>query len=112
MLTIDQITKVAVDALDDIKGENITVIDTQKYSSLFSKMIVCTGTSNRHVKSLANNVSLSFKENNINIVGIEGEAGGEWVLVDCGDVVVHVMLPQVRAYYDLESLWNGQRPQS
>ncbi|MDD3266270.1 MAG: ribosome silencing factor [Burkholderiales bacterium] len=111
MLTIDQITKVAVNALEDIKGDNIKVIDTVGLSPLFSKMIVCTGSSNRQVKSLANNVREEFKANNINIVGVEGEAGGEWVLVDSGDVVVHVMLPQVRTYYDLESLWNGIRPE-
>lgn len=110
MITLDQITKIAVDALEDVKGDNIVVIDTHKLSSLFSKMIVCTGSSNRQVKSLAQNVALEFKNNNIDIIGVEGEDGGEWVLVDCGDVVVHVMLPQVRNYYDLESLWNGQRP--
>lgn len=110
-MTVDQITKIAVGALEDIKGDNIKVIDTVGLSSLFSKMIVCTGSSNRQVKSLANNVREEFKANNVEIVGIEGEAGGEWVLVDSGDVVVHVMLPQVRAYYDLESLWNGVRPE-
>ncbi len=110
MLTVEQITQVAVNALEDVKGDNIVVIDTHKLSSLFSKMIVCTGSSNRQVKSLAQNVALEFKNNNIDIIGIEGEDGGEWVLVDCGDVVIHVMLPQVRNYYDLESLWNGQRP--
>lgn len=110
MLTVEQITQVAVNALEDVKGDNIVVIDTHKLSSLFSKMIICTGSSNRQVKSLAQNVALEFKNNNIDIIGIEGEDGGEWVLVDCGDVVIHVMLPQVRNYYDLESLWNGQRP--
>ncbi len=110
MLSIEEISQIAVNALEDIKGENIVVIDTQNLSPLFSKMIVCTGNSNRQVKSLANNVAEEFKKHQIEIVGIEGEAGGEWVLVDSGDVVVHVMLPQVRAYYDLESLWNGQRP--
>lgn len=111
MLNAEQIAKIAVEALDDIKGEDIRVIDTQNLSPLFSRLIVCTGKSNRQVKSLAQNVVHEFKENQIDIVGVEGEAGGEWVLVDCGDVVVHVMLPQVRAYYDLESLWNGQRPE-
>ena len=56
-------------------------------------------------------MSLKNSKNNVQIVGVEGEAGGEWVLVDSGDVVVHIMLPQVRSYYDLESLWNGQRPE-
>ncbi|MBX9598880.1 MAG: ribosome silencing factor [Burkholderiales bacterium] len=111
MLTPEGISKIAVNALEDIKGDNITVIDTQELSPLFSKMIVCTGSSNRQVKSLANNVVEEFKKNGVGIVGVEGEAGGEWVLVDSGDVVVHIMLPQVRSYYDLESLWNGQRPE-
>lgn len=111
MLEIEEIAKVAVNALEDIKGENIVVIDTEELSPLFSRMIVCTGSSNRQVKSLANNVAEEFKKHQIDIVGIEGEQGGEWVLVDSGDLVVHIMLPQVRAYYDLESLWNGQRPE-
>ncbi len=111
MLTPEGISKIAVNALEDIKGDNIVVIDTQELSPLFSKMIVCTGSSNRQVKSLANNVVEEFKKNGVGIVGVEGEAGGEWVLVDSGDVVVHIMLPQVRSYYDLESLWNGQRPE-
>ncbi len=111
MLEIEEIAKVAVNALEDIKGENIVVIDSEELSPLFSRMIVCTGNSNRQVKSLANNVAEEFKKHQIDIVGIEGEQGGEWVLVDSGDLVVHIMLPQVRAYYDLESLWNGQRPE-
>lgn len=111
MTDIEQICQIAINALEDIKGENIVTIDTQDLSPLFSKMIVCTGNSNRQVKSLANNVVEEFKEHAITIVGVEGESGGEWVLVDCGDIVVHIMLPQVRAYYDLESLWNGQRPE-
>jgi ribosome-associated protein len=111
MLTPEGISKIAVNALEDIKGDNIVVIDTQKLSPLFSTMIVCTGSSNRQVKSLTNNVVEEFKKNGVGIVGVEGEAGGEWVLVDSGDVVVHIMLPQVRSYYDLESLWNGQRPE-
>lgn len=111
MLDLEKISQITVNALEDIKGDNIVVIDTHELSSLFSKMVVCTGSSNRQVKSLANNVVEEYKKNGINIVGVEGETGGEWVLVDCGDIVVHIMLPQVRAYYDLESLWNGQRPQ-
>jgi ribosome-associated protein len=111
MINIEEIAKIAVNALEDVKGENIVVLDTEELSPLFSRMIVCTGNSNRQVKALANNVSEEFKKNQIEIVGVEGEQGGEWVLVDSGDLVVHIMLPQVRAYYDLESLWNGQRPE-
>jgi ribosome-associated protein len=111
MTDVELICQIAVNALEDIKGEAISVIDTENLSPLFSRMIVCTGNSNRQVKSLANNVVEEFKKHSIEIVGVEGESGGEWVLVDSGDIVVHVMLPQVRAYYDLESLWNGQRPE-
>ncbi|WP_222593293.1 ribosome silencing factor [Aquella oligotrophica] len=111
MISIEEIAKIAVNALEDVKGENIVVLDTEELSPLFSRMIVCTGNSNRQVKALANNVTEEFKKNQIEIVGVEGEQGGEWVLVDSGDLVVHIMLPQVRAYYDLESLWNGQRPE-
>ncbi len=111
MTEIEGIAKVAVNALEDIKGENIIVINTEELSPLFSRMIVCTGNSNRQVKALANNVAEEFKKHQIDIVGVEGEQGGEWVLVDSGDLVVHIMLPQVRAYYDLESLWNGERPE-
>lgn len=110
MLNHDEISQIAVHALEDIKGENIIVLDTHKLSPLFSRMIVCSGNSNRQVKALAHNVAEEFKRHAINIVGTEGETSGEWVLVDSGDVIVHIMLPQVRAYYDLESLWNGQRP--
>ncbi len=110
MLDLEQICTISVNALEDVKGDNIVVIDTHELSPLFSRMVVCTGSSNRQVKALANNVIEEYKKNGIDIVGVEGEAGGEWVLVDCGDVVVHIMLPQVRNYYDLESLWNGQRP--
>ena len=110
MLTIEEISKIAVDALEDVKGENIVVMDTQDLSPLFSKMIVCSGNSNRQVKALAGSVEEKFKQHAIEIIGVEGQGSGEWVLVDCGDIVVHIMLPQVRAYYDLESLWNGQRP--
>ena len=111
-MELQKIINLAVNALEDIKGVNITVLDTTQLSSLFRTIIVCSGTSNRQVKALANNVSKDLKANGIDIIGTEGEQGGEWVLVDCGDVVIHIMLPQVREYYDLESLWNGSRPSS
>lgn len=103
-----EILQIAINALDNIKGENIVVIDTHETSSLFSAIVICTGSSNRQVIALANSVESNFKDNNISIVGIEGNRGGEWVLVDSGEVVVHIMLPHVRQYYDLETLWNGQ----
>ncbi len=102
------ITKVAVNALENIKGENIVVIDTSHKSPIFSTIIVCSGNSNRQVSALAHSVSEEFKLNHIDIIGTEGERSGEWVLVDSGDVVVHIMLPHVRHYYDLETLWDDK----
>ena len=104
------IAALAVEALEDIKGKDIINLDTHKLTDLFQRMVVCTGDSNRQVKALANSVHVKLKENGVDIVGTEGEASGEWVLVDAGDVVVHVMLPAVRDYYDLEALWGGQKP--
>lgn len=106
-MKIPEITQIAVNALENIKGENIVVLDTSSQSSLFNIIIICSGNSTRQVSALAHSVSEDFKANNIEIIGIEGKRNGEWVLVDCGDIVIHIMLPQVRAYYDLETLWNG-----
>ena len=104
------IAALAVEALEDIKGKDIINLDTQKLTDLFQRMVVCTGDSNRQVKALANSVHVKLKENGVDIVGTEGEASGEWVLVDAGGVVVHVMLPAVRAYYDLHALGGGEKP--
>ena len=101
------VVRVALDALENIKGENIVVLNTEQLSSLFSVVIVCTGNSSRQVSALANSVLQSFKQQDIDIVGMEGNRSGEWVLVDGGDVIVHIMLPHVREYYSLETLWNG-----
>ena len=107
---IEEVAALAVEALEDIKGKDIINLDTRELTSLFQRMIVCTGDSNRQVKALANNVSVTLKEAGVELVGTEGHESGEWVLVDAGDVVVHVMLPAVRDYYDLEALWGGQKP--
>lgn len=106
-MDIPEITRIAINALENIKGENIVVLDTSTQSSLFNIVIICSGNSTTQVSALAHSVSKDFKANNIKIIGIEGKKGGEWVLVDSGDVVIHIMLPKVRAYYDLETLWNG-----
>ncbi len=104
---IDRITAIAVAALEDIKGKDITVIDVAHLSPLFERMIIASGDSNRQVKALADNVRDKLKEAGVDIVGTEGEAGAEWVLVDAGSLVVHVMHPTVRAYYNLEELWGA-----
>ncbi|BCL76714.1 ribosomal silencing factor RsfS [Jeongeupia sp. HS-3] len=101
---------VAVAALEDIKGKEILALDTTDLTDLFDCMVVCSGDSNRQVRALANNVREELKGKGYDIVGTEGEENGDWVLVDAGELVVHVMLPAVRDYYDLEQLWGGQKP--
>ena len=108
--TPDEIAALAAEALDDVKGKDIVNLDTRELTSLFSRLVVCTGDSNRQVKALANNVAVTLKGQGVDIVGMEGEQFGEWVLVDAGDVVIHIMLPAVRDYYDIEALWGGQKP--
>lgn len=100
-----QLEKVVVNALEDIKGRDIEVINTAKLTPLFERIVVVSGDSNRQVRSLARNVEDKVREAGGEIVSVEGEAGGEWVLVDLGDLVVHVMQPNVRTFYNLEELW-------
>ncbi|MCK9380699.1 MAG: ribosome silencing factor [Sulfuritalea sp.] len=104
-MDIRKLQKLAVTALEDVKAKDIEVLNTSKLSALFDRIIIATGDSNRHVKSLARNVHDKVKEAGGQVIGIEGEETGEWVLVDLGDIVVHVMQPAVRAYYNLEELW-------
>jgi ribosome-associated protein len=109
-MTLDEIKKIAVAALEDIKGKDIIVLDTHELSDLFDCMIVASGDSNRQVRAMANNVREELKSQGIEIISMEGEESGEWVLVDTGDLIVHIMQPAVRDYYNLEELWGGQRP--
>ncbi len=106
-MDIRKLQKIAVAALEDIKGKNIEVINTAKISSMFDRVIICTGDSNRQVKALARNVLEKVRDAGAEVISIEGEEGGEWVLVDLGDVVVHVMQASVRQYYNLEELWQA-----
>jgi ribosome-associated protein len=108
-LSTEQLVKIAVSALEDVKGKEITVLDVSHLTSMFDKMIVASGDSSRQVKSLADNVQKKLKEADAEIIGIEGEQVGEWVLVDAGGLVVHVMHPTVRAHYNLEELWGAAR---
>ncbi|TXH06386.1 MAG: ribosome silencing factor [Nevskiaceae bacterium] len=105
------LAQLAVAALEDVKGQDIKVIDVMKLTTITDTMIVCTGTSNRHVKSLADSVIQKAKENGQRPVGVEGLEQGEWVLVDLGGVVVHVMQVQARAFYQLEKLWDVAPPE-
>jgi ribosome-associated protein len=105
-MNADELKLLALDALEDLKAKDVVVIDVRDKSSITDIMIIATGTSNRQVKSLADNVSMKSKEAGVQPIGIEGADAGEWVLVDLGDVVVHVMLDPVRRFYQLERLWS------
>lgn len=100
--------RVVVEALEDIKGKDIQVYNTAKMPSMFERVVIASGDSNRQVKALADSVQEKIKENGAKVYGVEGEKAGEWVLVDLGDVVVHVMHPTIREFYNLEEVWGGK----
>ncbi len=102
----EDVIAMAVKALDDMKGIDLAVIDIIGKSSIADAMIVVTGTSGRHVRSLAESVRLTAKEFNHPPLGVEGAASSDWVLVDLGDVIVHVMTEEMRDFYSLEKLWS------
>jgi ribosome-associated protein len=106
-MRLNKLQQTAVTALEDIKARDIKVLDVRKLTSFYDSLIIASADSNRQVKALAHHVRDKLKEAGVDIVGVEGEATGEWVLVDCGDLVVHVMQPAVRAYYNLEELWEA-----
>ena len=93
-------------ALDDLKGQEITVLDVRHLTSVTDTMVVASGRSDRHVRALADTVVEQCAKAGVRPIGVEGQKSGEWVLVDLGDVVVHVMLPRVREFYNLEKLWD------
>src|ERR671938_1297011 len=101
--------RVVVAALEDIKGRDILVYNTARMPSMFERVVIASGDSTRQVKALADNVQEKVRENGARVYGVEGEANGEWVLVDLGDVVVHIMHPTVRDFYNLEEVWGGKR---
>lgn len=108
MLTVEEKTQAVVAALEDIKANDITVLETSQFSSLFERMVIASAQSTRQTKALADNVAKQLKLRGETVLGVEGEDPGEWILVDLGEVVVHIMQPAVRAYYNLEELWNMQ----
>ena len=105
-----QIEQLVIAALEDIKAKDIEVIDTSKLTPLFESIIIACGDSNRQVRSLARHVGDKLREANVEILSTEGEDSGEWILVDLGAVVVHIMQPTIRSYYNLEELWGGKGP--
>ncbi|MEM1110942.1 MAG: ribosome silencing factor [Pseudomonadota bacterium] len=102
----DTLKHLVESALDDLKAVNTVSLDVSALTDVMDYLVICSGTSNRHVKSLADNVCMEAKKAGQRPLGVEGEDAGEWVLVDFGDVVVHVMLPATRDFYDLERLWS------
>jgi len=104
-LEIDELSNLVVEALDDVKAIDIRVLDVEGISSFTDRMIIASGSTVRQVKALANSVVVSVKEAGSSVLGQEGENPGEWILLDLGDVVVHIMVPQVRDFYNLEKLW-------
>ena len=102
----DKLAELIVDALDDMKGQNIMKLDVRDMTTVTDYMIVASGTSNRHVQALVDSVAEKAKAVGLRPIGVEGEEGGEWVLLDLEDALVHVMLPKVRDFYNLEKLWS------
>ena len=105
--SIEKLQFLIVDALEDMKGQSISVFNTQALSDLFDRVVIASGTSNRQTRALASNVIDKVKKNGGKIYGLEGEDTGEWVLVDCGDIIVHILQPVVRAHFRLEEIWGA-----
>ena len=107
-MDIKQLQALVVDALEDVKAQDIRIYDTTHLTSMFDRIAIASGTSNRQTKALAASVRDKFKAAGGDIVKMEGEGTGEWVLVDLGDMVVHIMQPAIRAYYRLEEIWGDK----
>ena len=100
--------RAVLEALEAVKGRDIAVFNTARLSSMFERVVIASGESSRQVKALSDHVREKLKALGARVYGVEGEAAGEWVLVDLGDVIVHIMHPAVRGYYNLEELWGGR----
>lgn len=107
-MELRKLQRIVIDALEDVKAQDIRVFNTSQLTELFDRVIVASGTSNRQTKALAAHVRDKAKEAGLESVRVEGEESGEWVLVDLGDVVVHIMQPAIRQYYNLEEIWGGK----
>lgn len=104
-MSINQLVKIVISALEDVKASDIEILDVTKMTTLFDRMIIASAVSTRQAKAIANNVQDKVKASGGMVYGTEGEDYGEWMLVDLGDILVHIMLPAVRTHYDLEGLW-------
>lgn len=108
-MDIKKLQATIIKALEDVKAQDIVLFDTTQLTSLFDRMVIASGSSNRQTKALASSVRDKVKEAGGHVVGIEGEGTGEWVLVDLGDIIVHIMQPAIRTYYQLEEIWGGNK---
>ncbi|MBB3140101.1 ribosome silencing factor [Halomonas sp. THAF12] len=102
---IDALKTLVLDALEELKARDVAVLDVSHLTSVTDLMVVASGTSSRHLAALSSKVIQAVKEQGVSPLGVEGESGADWVLVDLGDLVVHIMLPETRQLYDLERLW-------
>ena len=107
-MDIRKLQRAIVDGLEDVKAQNIRVFNTEHLSPLFERVIVATGASNRQTKSLAASVREAVKSRGMQVLRTEGEANAEWIIVDCGAAVAHIMQPSIRDYYHLEEIWGGK----
>lgn len=107
-MDIRKLQRAIVDGLEDVKAQDIVVFDTEKLSPLFERVIIASGTSNRQTKALASSVRETVKKRGMRVLATEGEANGEWIIVDCGAAVAHIMQPSIREYYHLEEIWGGK----
>lgn len=107
-MDIRKLQRLVVDALEDVKAQNIEVLNTAELSDMFERVVIASGTSNRQTRALASSVVEKVKEAGGDIFSVEGADAGEWVLVDCNEVIVHIMQPAYRAYYNLEEIWGGK----
>jgi len=109
-MDLEQLKSATIDAIEDVKAFDIKVIDVQGRNSLTDLLVFASGRSDRQVKAIANSVIEKSKQNGVQPIGVEGMNTGDWVLVDLGDIVVHVMLPQVRDFYNIEKMWEVDNP--
>ncbi len=108
-MNIQKLQRLVINALEDVKAQDIRVFNTSHLTSLFDRVVIASGTSNRQTRALASSVVNAARAHKIPIIALEGEESGEWVLVDIGDIVIHCMQPAIRQYYNLEAVW-GDKP--
>jgi len=108
-MNLEELTELVIDALEDVKAVDIKIIDVRGRTSITDVMVIASGNSDRHIKSLADNVIVKAKAAGVQPLGVEGQDSRDWVLVDLNDIVVHVMLPEVRDFYNLEKLWQDDQ---